>query len=99
MAFRREMYIYVEGGRIDGTVSLKGDTIFAFFIAPDRQHLGIGSKLLSFVEEKVRAAGIRRIRVGASITAKGFYTRHGFRTVRRESDGSFGDVFYMEKAV
>jgi GNAT superfamily N-acetyltransferase len=97
MALRREMFIHMQGGRITGTVSLKDDTIFAFFVAPDRQRSGIGSRLLSFVEERARGAGMSRLKVGASLTAKDFYEAHGYSSVRKEGDESYGDVFYMEK--
>ena len=97
MTLRRQVYVHTHDGEIDGTVSLKGDTIFAFFVAPDRQGTGIGTKLLKFVEERAREAGVRVIKVGASVTAKKFYASRGYGTIRREGDGKYGDVFYMEK--
>lgn len=97
MALRRDMYIHTREGRITGTVSLKDDTIFAFFVAPDKQRTGIGSSLLSFVEQKARTKGIESIKVGASITARHFYLTHGYRMIRKENDGSYGDVIYMDK--
>ena len=97
MALRREVYVYTDSKAIGGTVSLKGDTIFAFFIAPDRQRMGIGSKLLSFVEKRARASGVQVLKVGASATARKFYTSHGYGSVTQEGDSSYGDVFYMEK--
>jgi putative acetyltransferase len=97
MALRREMYVHTAEGRITGTVSYKGDTIFAFFVAPDKQRMGIGSKLLRYVEERAKESGVHQIKVGASLTAKKFYESNGYRTVRREGDGSYGDIYFMAK--
>ena len=99
MALRREMFVHIQNGRISGTVSLKNDTIFAFFVAPDKQHTGIGTQLLGFVEERARSAGFDRLKVGASLTARSFYEAHGYTSVRREGDDSYGTVFYMEKVL
>ena len=55
MAMKRKMYVHLTDEVINGTVSLKGDTIYAFFVAPDRQGSGIGSRLLLFVEKVAKA--------------------------------------------
>jgi len=97
MAIRRRMYVHVTGNVIDGTVSLKGDTIYAFFVAPDKQGSGIGSDLLSCMEEVAKSLEIPCLKVDASITAKKFYEVHGYETVREEWDGNYGTVITMKK--
>lgn len=97
MAIRRRVYVHVTGGVIDGTVGLKTDTIYAFFVAPDRQKRGVGSRLLVFVEEMAKSSGVRKIKVDASLTAKTFYANHGYRIVGEEEDKNYGAVVTMEK--
>lgn len=97
MAMRRRMYVHLSNGVVDGTVSVKGDTIYAFFVAPDRQGNGIGTRLLQFAENLVKTSGMRVIKVDASVTAKGFYEKQGFKTIRKEKNSSYGVVYTMEK--
>ena len=97
MAIRRRMYVHITNSAIDGTISLKGDTIYAFCVVPDKQNSGIGSRLLEFIEEKAKAAGVRTLSVDASLTAKKFYSDHGYRSVRKEGNKTFGAVFNMQK--
>jgi GNAT superfamily N-acetyltransferase len=97
MAMRRKMYVHLTGNVVDGTVSLKGDTIYAFFVAPDRQGTGIGSSLLAYVEEVARSQGLQSLTVDASITARRFYERRHYRLEKIERDGNYGTVITMKK--
>ena len=99
MAARREMYVHLSGSAIDGTVSLKGNTIYAFFVAPDKQGSGIGTRLLAYVEDVAERQGRHELTVDASITAADFYATHGYRIVRREWNGSYGTVITMKKSL
>jgi putative acetyltransferase len=97
MAMRRNMYVHLTDDVIDGTVSLKGDTIFAFFVAPDKQGSGIGSRLLEFVEDLAKASGVGTIKVEASVTAKDFYLERDYRIVAKEKNAAYGAVYSMKK--
>jgi len=97
MAIRRRMYIHLTGDVINGTISLRGDTIYAFFVAPDKQGNGIGSSLLACVEEVASTQGTNKLSVDASITAKEFYKYHGYSSVKEERDRWYGVVITMEK--
>ncbi len=97
MAMRRKMYVHLTDNVIDGTVSLKGDTIYAFFVAPDRQGRGIGSRLLSFIEIVAKSKGVRTLKVDASVTARDFYKDWGYKIVFKENNDTYGTVFSMEK--
>jgi putative acetyltransferase len=46
------------------------------------QGAGIGSRLLSDIETRARALGARRLYTEASLTARPFFQRRGFRVVR-----------------
>jgi GNAT superfamily N-acetyltransferase len=98
MAHRRQIFVYDEGGRIDATIALEDDTISGFFVAPDRQGVGIGRALLRYIEGKAREKGLRWIRLSASLTAVGFYRKLGFEPFGDEAgDETYGRVIPMRK--
>ena len=97
MAMRRRMYVHLTDEVIDGTVSLKGDMIYAFFVAPDRQKRGIGSRLIAFIEKAAKSFGVRTLKVDASTTARAFYRNRDYKTVGKETNDSYGIVYTMEK--
>jgi N-acetylglutamate synthase-like GNAT family acetyltransferase len=97
MAMRRRMYVHLTDEVIDGTVSLKGDTIYAFFVAPDRQGKGIGSRLIAFIEKVAKSFGARTLKVDASTTARKFYTNREYKTIGNDKNNSYGIVYTMEK--
>ena len=97
MAMRRRMYVHLTDEVIDGTVSLKGDTIYAFFVAPDRQGKGIGSRLLLFAEKMAKSSGVRSLKVDASVTAKEFYSNRDYKTIGKEKNDTHGIIYTMEK--
>jgi len=97
MAMRRKMYVHLTDDMVDGTVSVKEDTIYAFFVAPDRQGNGIGTRLLSYAENLVRTAGFQTAKVDASVTAREFYAEQGYQTISKEKNNSYGVVYTMEK--
>jgi GNAT superfamily N-acetyltransferase len=45
----------------------------AVFVAPEHHREGIGRALVKRLVEDARAAGLRRLRVSASLDAVGFY--------------------------
>lgn len=68
-------FVARDGRTIVGFATLAGNEFDHLFVASDRQHKGIGSLLADAVES---AAG-RPLTVFASITAKGFFERRGYR--------------------
>jgi N-acetylglutamate synthase-like GNAT family acetyltransferase len=82
-------------GVIVGTVSLEttDDTsaeLCTFFVHPDHQRTGIGSKLLAAVEEIAQVSRIDNIRVDSSITGASFYLRRGYRQTGADIEGTAG---------
>ena len=57
--------------------------IRAFFVHPAWARRGLGSLLLQAGEEAARAAGFRRLELGATLTGIPLYERHGFRPLER----------------
>lgn len=70
------------------------------YVHPARQGRGTASALLEQVETVARAQALSRIFTEASITAKPFFERRGFRTIAAQQVGHRGQTltnFRMEK--
>lgn len=70
------------------------------YVHPDRQGQGIASALLEAVERAARDQGLARIFTEASITARPFFERRGFRTLAEQQVETRGETltnFRMEK--
>ena len=61
-----------------------GGHLHSRFVHKDRQHQGIGSLLLAEVEKMAREYGVAQIGAEASITARPFFEKHGYRTVKEQ---------------
>ncbi len=57
------------------------------------QGCGIGSRLLSVLEESARASGCRFIRTDVSITARPFFARRGYECLGEEQVLLCGTAF------
>jgi GNAT superfamily N-acetyltransferase len=97
LSSRREVFVHEIEGRILGTISLEGSTIYGFFVVPDRQGEGIGKELLDHVERVSRVRGVRALQMSASITAAGFYEKMGYAAVGGEDNEMFGKTIIMRK--
>ena len=74
----RVCFVAEANGEVVGTGALEADELVTFFVAPHLQGGGIGSALLSAVEEAAWKGGLRRLRVGSSLAGAPFYRRHGY---------------------
>jgi N-acetylglutamate synthase-like GNAT family acetyltransferase len=97
LAARRRIWVYERDGAIQGTVGLEGNKVCNFFVAPDRQGLGLGQQLLLYVEDAARGMGIQELVVDSSLTAQSFYERMGYRQAGEEEDRTFGRTILMVK--
>jgi GNAT superfamily N-acetyltransferase len=97
LSLRREIFVYEKNCKIFGTISLENDTIYSFFVAPDKQKEGVGTELLEYVENLARKRGKRLLFMAASITAVSFYRKHGYEVIGSGGDGTFGRTFSMRK--
>ncbi|NUN68562.1 MAG: GNAT family N-acetyltransferase [Bacteroidetes bacterium] len=74
--------------------------IDCFYVAHDRIGSGVGSMLLRAIEQRAHELGIGMLHTEASITARPFFARRGFRTVQEQSVARKGIAltnFSMEK--
>jgi putative acetyltransferase len=78
-------YIAENNGEIVGFGELDPDGHIDFFYCHSKyQRNGIGSKLLSHIENIAKLREIKRLYVEASITAKPFFENQGFSIVREQ---------------
>ncbi|MGI5893719.1 MAG: GNAT family N-acetyltransferase [Candidatus Merdivicinus sp.] len=95
-------YVAEEEGRITGFADLDIPACYfdRLYIHKDYQRQGIASLLADRIEADARAAGISRLEVAASITARPFFEKRGYRLVREqqvERGGILLTNFVMEK--
>jgi putative acetyltransferase len=86
-----------ENGEVVGTGGLQEGELVTFFVTPARQRSGVGSALLSAVEEIARKQGLSRLRVGASLAGVAFYERHGYVRTGEALPGTAGPHVAMGK--
>ena len=89
------------GGAVVGFTDLETDGhLDMMFVHPARQGRGIASQLLATVEAAARADSLARIFTEASITARPFFERRGFRLIAAQTVAIRGHAltnFRMEK--
>lgn len=74
-----------EEGEIIGFISLDRDRhIDLLYCHADFQGHGAGSRLLSHVESHAKASGVRLVSAEASVTARPFFEKQGFRVIREQ---------------
>jgi GNAT superfamily N-acetyltransferase len=79
LASERECLVALTDEGIIGTAAREGGELLTFFVHPDHQGRGVGARLLAPLETSARAAGLRMLRVEASVTGTPFYERCGYR--------------------
>ncbi|MDJ1007763.1 MAG: GNAT family N-acetyltransferase [Paracoccaceae bacterium] len=82
-----ETLVAEQDGRLVGFMTLKRETgvIDLAFVLPQMMGRGIGTTLYAVLENRARAAGIRRLSTDASDIARAFFERQGWETVARQS--------------
>jgi putative acetyltransferase len=76
----RPTWVAVVGAKPVGFTDLEPDGhLDMMFVHPAHQHTGVATALLERVEAAARAQGLSRLFTEASITARPFFERRGFR--------------------
>jgi putative acetyltransferase len=85
MAYRRTL-VAEGGGEVIGFAELEEDGhLDMFYVRKDAVGRGVGSILYRAIEREAREQGIGLIFTEASVTARPFFERWGFRVVRERS--------------
>ena len=99
----RRTLVAIRDGDVIGFADLEGDGhIDMFFCRHDTVRQGVGSRLYQAIEEAARGLGLGRLFTEASITARPFFERQGFRVVSDNSverNGVEMSNFSMEKVL
>lgn len=78
------LFVVVEDSDgLAATGALVGEEIFAVFVSPSRQGLGIGRMVMDALEQRAREHGLDRVRLDASLPSTGFYVNRGYRLLER----------------
>lgn len=88
-------------GRIVGFADLDGDYFDRLYVHKDYQRMGIATALADRLEQTAVHDGKTSICTHASITARPFFERRGYRVLREQQVERFGQLltnFVMEKA-
>lgn len=88
------------GGEIAGFADLDGDYLDRLYVHRDFQRQGVATALAQALEQRAAEKGFSRIMVHASVTARPFFEKRGWRVVREqqvERKGVFLTNFTMEK--
>ena len=88
------------GGEIAGFADLDGDYLDRLYVHRDFQRQGVATALAQALEQRAAEKGFSRITVHASVTARPFFEKRGWRVVREqqvERKGVFLTNFIMEK--
>ena len=66
-----------------GSIAPKNSELRAIYVHPDFGREGVGSQILSALEELARQHGLDELAMDASLNAEEFYLIHGFAVVER----------------
>lgn len=75
-------YVCLDAGRLVAMLGLKRNEIGHLYVDPACKGRGLGRRLVAFAADSFRAAGHDHMIVLASLNARGFYARCGFREER-----------------
>jgi len=95
-------YVAEKDKKLMGYINLGGNEIKKLFVIPDEHRKGIGSLLLTKIEELCKKRGIRTLILNSNISAQGFYISRGFTKKGEgfeEVDGGKFPIAKMEKKI
>jgi GNAT superfamily N-acetyltransferase len=97
-----EMFIATEQGEIIGIIGIKGNQLRTFYVHPDHQGIGIGSKLYKKFEETATERGIKKITLEGGPLGQPIYEHFGFtriKSIKKERAGQKYTDVVMEKVL
>ncbi len=99
----RMTYVAEEQGKLIGFAELEQTGhINCFYCHAEYQRMGVGTQLLNQIQSKAKNLGIQKLFTEASITAKQFFERQGFRVITAQEVERRGMKFInyvMEKDI
>ena len=89
MLGKAEIYVYTDGGEIQGFIGLDGNYIAGIFVRQEAQSRGIGRELITFVKEKKPELTLHVYEKNQR--AVRFYEREGFTVQSGDVDENTGE--------
>ena len=83
--------------QIVGTVAIEDSELVTFFVLPECQRTGIGTRLLQAIEKIAVENKVNLLKLEASITGTPFYEKLGYRRTGFVKDGTAGKQIGLEK--
>ena len=83
--------------RVVGTVAIEDSDLVTFFVLPECQRTGVGTRLLQAIEKIAVENKINLLKLEASITGTPFYEKFGYRRTGFVKDGTAGKQIGLEK--
>ena len=74
-----EVWVAQSDGRVAGWGAIRSDCLEGLYVAPEFAGQGIGTGLLDRLEQLIRERGFPLVHLEASMNARRFYLRHGYR--------------------
>ena len=97
LAQERDCLVALHDRTVIGTAAREGNELATFFVLPEHQGKGVGSRLLERLERRARGAGISQLRVDASLTGASFYEHRGYRRTGHVLAGTAGPQISLTK--
>lgn len=94
----QDVFVAEIDGEIVATVGYADGQLWALFVAPERQRLGLGRLLVEHIEAHARQRGDLQLALSASLTGVEFYERLGYHRVSYLTHRS-GATYAMVKAL
>lgn len=98
----RMVFCAIQDNTLIGTIALKDDFVLGFNVNYSIRKIGIGTKLLGFLEEYALSKNIKKLKLTSTPSAFEFYKKRGYETKGKITLSIFGIDFpemEMEKII
>jgi GNAT superfamily N-acetyltransferase len=94
----QDVFVAEIDGEIVATVGYADGELWALFVVPERQRLGLGRLLVQHIEAHARQRGDVQLALSASLTGVEFYEQLGYHRISQLTHRS-GPTYAMVKAL
>ncbi len=81
---KRDIYLAIEKNEIIGSIAKENNFIYTFFVKYLMQNKGIGTKLIEFIEHKIKLAKYKEINLMSSLSAIDFFKKMNYIEVKKQ---------------
>lgn len=96
-------WVAVQGSQLVGFIDLQNDGLInMLFVHPDFKRTGVASAMFEVLQKRAKLVKIRRLYSHASISAKPFFVRQGFKVVQQQEVAIRGQVltnYLVQKSI